>query len=464
MSVSVVNPQTVYQVGETLSLKIVARDANGRPKSHGEDFLLTKLHTESPTEACTSGKITDHGDGTYVATFLLPLSGSFSVSVILIHPSEAIQLLKRIHDIYSDRRNTWCQFYDRKAKIKEWTRCIFYPNYKVDPEEVCDFSKPAPNATWYCGKPKGIACETIMKCKNNKTADHALVDSGKLVSPDEAQLFNISRVNKEIPNNIRITIKNKGSQYGPRKLEGLPLPTCGPHLPKTKSEGYWYNKTWTSLRCQASHFSSSPSTYRCMENKTFYVFGDSTARQYRDYLNKLVDKMNVQLPNDVKETEDIHDSIKVNFTLHNYPRTHPTRNAMSEKYAVDIIDGLVGGPDVVIIFGIWAHYAAVHIETFRARVYGIRNAVERLHAKYPETKVIWRTSNMREHESLLYYLFYNNWYAYQIMLEAKRILGGLNIYVMDVWEMSVCTGYELHPVPNVIKNHFDLVFSYICRE
>ncbi|XP_078688698.1 NXPE family member 3-like [Branchiostoma floridae x Branchiostoma belcheri] len=462
MSASVVNPKTVYQVGETLIVKIVARDANGRPKSFGEDFLLAKLHTKSPTEACTSGKITDYGNGIYLATFLLPLSGNFSVSVILVHPSEAIQILKRIHDTYSDVRNTWCQFSDQKANISEWTKCGFYPNYKIDPEEVCDFSKPGPNATWYCGRPKGIACETIMKCINNETADHALVE--ELVTPDEAQLFTRYQVNQEVPNDIRITVQNKGSHLGPPKMEGRPLPTCGPRLPKTTSEGYWYNKTWTSLRCQSSHFSPSPATYKCLKNKTFYLFGDSTARQYKDYLNELVDKMNAQLPNDVKKTEDIHDSIKVNFEFHNYPRTHPTNNAMGGKYAVDIIDGLVGGPDVVIIFSIWAHYTAVHIETFRARVYGIRNAIERLHAKYPDTKVIWRTGNMRGHAGLLYYLFYNNWYAYQLVLEAKRILGGLDIYVMDVWDMSVCTTYVVHPFPHVIKNHLDLVFSFICQD
>ncbi|KAI8518872.1 Neurexophilin [Branchiostoma belcheri] len=187
MSVSVVNPKTVYQVRETLSLMIVARDANGRPKSYGEDFLLAKLHTEFPIKTCTAGKITDYGNGIYLATFLLPLSGSFSVSVILIHPSEVIQVLKRIHDTYSDVRNTWCQFSDQKANISEWTKCGFNPNDKVNPEQVCDFSKPTPNATWYCYRPKGIACDTIMKCINNETADHILVE--KLVSPDEAQLF-----------------------------------------------------------------------------------------------------------------------------------------------------------------------------------------------------------------------------------------------------------------------------------
>ncbi|KAI8518819.1 Neurexophilin [Branchiostoma belcheri] len=83
MSVSVVNPQTVYQVGETLSLKIVARDANGRPKSHGEDFLLAKLHTESPTEACTSAEMEE---AIYIRAYQPPFNrdwGRFRFPMIL---------------------------------------------------------------------------------------------------------------------------------------------------------------------------------------------------------------------------------------------------------------------------------------------------------------------------------------------------------------------------------------------
>ncbi|XP_035665392.1 NXPE family member 3-like [Branchiostoma floridae] len=439
MSVSVFNRSHVYQVADTLLLKIVARDANGRPKSYGQDFMVAKVYTESPIKACTGGRITDYGNGTYIARFLLSWPGNLAVSVKLIHSSEAVQVLRSARDLFSDRRITYCRFLDKKSNISEWTRCTFDPNSKMNPTKICDFSQRKQNVTWVCQKPKDIHCDFMVACKNNREVGVELLK--KMITDEDALLFNSSRVNQEIPNDLRITVERS---HNPDPLKGRHLPPCGPRLPETTSEGYWYNNSWNSLRCHSHQSLSSLSIYKCLQNKTFLILGDSTARQYYTYLKQF------------------DDSIKIDFIFHNFPRTHDSNYIKSLSYAADMIDRVVGGPNVVVILSIWAHYTALPLETFRSRVYGIRHAIERLHKKYPDTKVIWRTGNLREHKILVHFLHNSNWFAYQLVLEAKRILSGLNIFIMDVWEMSICTNYLVHPEPNVIKNHIDLIFSYIC--
>ncbi|KAI8482926.1 Neurexophilin [Branchiostoma belcheri] len=86
----VMNPQPVYHVGDTLFIKIVARDAKHRPKFYGGDFLRAKLFSRVPVNASTAGRITDYENGTYVARFFLSWPGSLSVSVQIIHPKNSI--------------------------------------------------------------------------------------------------------------------------------------------------------------------------------------------------------------------------------------------------------------------------------------------------------------------------------------------------------------------------------------
>ncbi|XP_019625433.1 PREDICTED: NXPE family member 3-like, partial [Branchiostoma belcheri] len=244
------------------------------------------------------------------------------------------------------------------------------------------------------------------------------------------------------------------------------LPLCSPRLLEKGTDGYWYNGKWNLLRCRLNEYLPTLSTYKCLRHKTFFIVGDSTARQYYAFLIKLVQDINVQLPDAIREWEKIHKSINIQFHFHTFPRNTRTPLQMSDiKYTADLIDSIVGGPDVVIILSLWAHYSAVPSETFLSRVYGIRHAIERLHSRSPDTKVVWRTGNTRKHMTVAHVIENGNWVAYQNLLGARQILQGLDIFFMDVWDMSVCEDvYKLHPGPNVIKNHIDLILNYVCQE
>eukprot|EP00058_Branchiostoma_floridae_P003057 XP_002588545.1 hypothetical protein BRAFLDRAFT_280610 [Branchiostoma floridae] len=451
-SLHLINNRDVYNVGETLFIKIVASDAMGRPKHYGEDLFLAKLYSNSPIQACFPGKITDYGNGTYLAKFLLSWPGNLSVSVKLLRSSEAVQVLRRVRDTFLDRRVTICNFVHENKRRSEWTKCAFSRNDSVNPRDVCDYSKPVPNATFYCERPPTLSCNSILECKQYGHTAVRIAKTRLESTLNVIRYFPTSNAPRQFLTCIDQT------------LRGEALPRCGPQLPKKTYEGFWFNDTWHSLRCNSRQFPPSLETYKCLQNKTFFVIGDSTGHQYEAFLKKLVGDIDTYLPDAMKEWEKEHNSIKIDFLFHTFPKNQgPPLKVKNFIYAADKVDSIIGGPDVVIIFSIWAHYCAEPIETYRSRVWGIRHAIERLLSQYPDTKVIWRTSNMREAD-WVWALENGNWHAYQLLENAKQILGDLNIFVMDVWDMSVCDKemYMLHPEPNVIKNHIDLILSYIC--
>ncbi|XP_035687623.1 NXPE family member 2-like [Branchiostoma floridae] len=464
--ISVVNPQPVYQVGQQLLIKIVARDSKGRAKSYGGDFLRTKLYSTAPVKASTTGRVTDFQNGTYIASFVLSWPGKLSVSVQLIHSSEAVQVLKRIRDTEQTRRIMVCSFLDENKNISEWTPCTNNVEKSNSFHDVCDFSKPAINASFYCERPRPPSrCGSIKGCHRDSKGTSAVQD--EMLTADEKKLFPVRDISFEETPTSSIKIRATGRRLT-NKVAEKTLPLCAPRLPETASEGYWFNGTWYSLRCRARRFPATQFMLNCLQNKSLFFFGDSTTRQWWAFLKQF---MNLRHEGDIfygATSVSKEHNMKLKFAFHNFPRNLNSAQKMIEvdkiNYVADNIDDIVGGPNVVIVVGLWAHYTAEHIETFRARVWGIRHAIERLHSRSPETMVVWRTSNTNNHVDLSHFVENSDWYAYQLLLEVKEILKDLNVVILDVWDMSESMWHDanMHPPQDVIENHVNMLLSYIC--
>ncbi|XP_078681399.1 NXPE family member 3-like [Branchiostoma floridae x Branchiostoma belcheri] len=460
--ISVVNPKRVFYVGDTLSVKIVAKDAEGRPKLYGGDFLRAKLFSKVPVNASTAGRITDYGNGTYVARFFLSWPGNLSVSVQMIHSSEAVQVLRKIRD--NIRRIMVCSFHDESGNMTEWMPCSNTANRSMNLRDVCDFSKPFINSTFYCQRPQLSRCDSITDCHRGEKETLAL--QNHLANLDERKLFSRDTEGEQLP--VINMIQVNGRRVSSRSNEKL-LPLCAPGLPETPSEGYWFNGTWYSLKCRARTFPTSHSVLRCLKNKSVFFYGDSTTKQLWKFLAEF---LNLETTGSViYHTAAVNQEFntKLEFTFQHFPRNVRDKEKKwlhfrSLHYVAEEIDEIIGGPNVVVVLGLWGHYTAEPIKTFRSRLYGIRYAIERLHSRYPETKVIWRTSNTRQQNQLSHFLENSDWYAYQLLTEVKKIMQGLNIAIMDVWEMTSCMWHDpiMHVPKDIVRNMVDLILSYIC--
>ncbi|XP_078614817.1 NXPE family member 1-like [Branchiostoma floridae x Branchiostoma japonicum] len=172
----VLNRRPTYRVGDKLLLKIVARNAFSRSKTTGGDFFITQLFSTYPVHASTAGRITDYGNGTYIARFILGWPGIVTAEVRLIHSSEAVSVLQESRKS-KVRRFFSCHFFDAKTNESEWTSCSFNENERSDySENICDFSRSDINVTWYCHKPRNVGCNGLFECRQDRNKSFRVDD------------------------------------------------------------------------------------------------------------------------------------------------------------------------------------------------------------------------------------------------------------------------------------------------
>ncbi|XP_066288316.1 NXPE family member 4-like [Branchiostoma lanceolatum] len=180
-SVKIINSKLTYYVGDTLFLEVIARDGNKRRKVYGGDYLRAVLR-DKDQKASTTGRVRDHGNGRYTVSFLLSFPGRVTPDVQLIHPSEAVQLLRELREIPNKRR--WSCVFEGKQGQDVTKTCTHLANQSLSLSSQCDFSVLNTSRTWFCEKPEVTACNEITKCRSTRD----IVDS--LVTADEErQLF-----------------------------------------------------------------------------------------------------------------------------------------------------------------------------------------------------------------------------------------------------------------------------------
>ncbi|XP_060885661.1 NXPE family member 3-like isoform X2 [Labrus mixtus] len=171
---------------------------------------------------------------------------------------------------------------------------------------------------------------------------------------------------------------------------------------KSGLSGYYYQGVWRPLGGTKVHqFNNSSAISQCLKGKEVHMYGDSTVRQWFEYLNaSLPDAKEINLNNPKKSGPfmiwDNAKNILVKFHLHGPPLSVSINIPTSElRYIANEIDDVVGGSNTVVIFGIWAHLTPFPMQFYIRRLYGIRRAVIRLLNRAPDTLVVIRTPNLR---------------------------------------------------------------------
>ena len=166
-------------MGDQLEALVQMKDFQGRPKRHGGDFLVARLHSLA-LEAGVAGRVVDHLNGSYSALFPLLWEGTVEVVITMVHSSEAVAVLQRLRE-QSPNRVFFHSLY-RAGTLSETTVCLpcLPPNYPQQP--LCNHTDPRTGEPWYCVKPQLLGCDARM--------NHAMGGYQKaLYSKEEALLF-----------------------------------------------------------------------------------------------------------------------------------------------------------------------------------------------------------------------------------------------------------------------------------
>uniref|UniRef100_A0A8C5DJR2 NXPE C-terminal domain-containing protein n=1 Tax=Gouania willdenowi TaxID=441366 RepID=A0A8C5DJR2_GOUWI len=188
----------------------------------------------------------------------------------------------------------------------------------------------------------------------------------------------------------------------------------------------------------------------CEEGKVVHMYGDSTIRQWFEYLNttlpgsRLFGCWKKIGPNMALDHEN---NILVTYRCHGPPIRFGNVKVNELYYIANEVDRIAGGANIVVVVGIWSHFSTFPMEIYIRRLMTIRSAVSRLLARAPDTMVVIRTANLKALKSLY-----------------ETLTNSMNVHLVDAWEMVLAHHFphNLHPEPPIIKNMINVLLSYIC--
>lgn len=436
-------------MGDELTVTIQLRDFDGNPKKSGGDFLISRIHNQELGTGAV-GQVKDNLDGTLTAVFPLLWNGTADVEVILVHSSESITVLKRLTEEQPDRIYFTSEF--RSGAVKERTMC----NVCLDPDmgPLCNFTDIYTGEQWFCVKPNTLDCNTRFSHNNGPYV-------GK-ISKEEERLFQIG-INMKAPlkalgDTGTVLILPKADDFSDDSKEVRPQPS-----------GYYYKNQWLSLQGQdIRHFDNASAITSCLSGKRVHLFGDSTIRQYYEYLTTTLtnlqtfDKRSSPQAGPMLAVDYAND-IVVTFRCHNTPLRFYNVLASQLHYIEQELDRLAGGPDYMVVIGIWAHFTSFPMEVYYQRLMSIRRGIQRLLHRAPQTKVIIRSGNLKR-MYMSYCLSHSDWYTVQREKVLRAVFGDLNVFILNSWDMVLAHDppHELHPPPDVVKQMIDMMLSYVC--
>ncbi|XP_073691449.1 NXPE family member 4-like [Garra rufa] len=275
---SIVGLKESYKVGENISVFITARDHNNNLKTYGGDFFKAKLF-DSKLRANVYGEIVDHHNGTYSVTLLLPWEGQAKVFVRLEHSSEVVQILKKYRETSFPRSHYNGHFIGpgpSNTKIREVVPC----NLKWGAEGswrkgdcCCEYEDIKTRIVWQCETPKKLSCDNLVY--------HSMGGFESPLNHFENQLFTKKLTNVAITGDkttINVLPNTEGIGTTERCRSGLTTPVPA---------GFYFKDVWKSFVCKTQQFNSTQMG-NCLKNKIVYLLGDSTTRQWFEYLERNV--------------------------------------------------------------------------------------------------------------------------------------------------------------------------------
>ncbi|XP_072440467.1 NXPE family member 3-like [Chiloscyllium punctatum] len=445
----ILNSAKTFYVGDQLQVMLQMRDFEGSPKRYGGDYLQARIHTPA-LKAGSAGTVIDKQNGTYYINFTLFWPGKVEVSVLLVHPSEGIQALKRLREEQPER--VYFQSTFTLGAVSETTVCNLCLSQS---QPLCNFTDIRTGEPWFCYRPKELPCSARVTHTMGGYQQNLLIG--------EEGLYFQSGINVKTPISPSdlnyITVKPS-----PRSDPGK----CSPGKPLLSPSGFYSQDQWVSTSCNIQRFNTPATIINCLRGKSVYIFGDSTIRQWFEYLTEFVPDLRTFNLGNSKNTGphlalNIEKTIKVEYYAHGTPIRILPISSQDLPFIANKLDEIKGGKNTVIAFTIWCHFNTFPVEPYIRRLQNIRRSILRLLERSPDTLVIIKTANVQALPGEVS-LYNSDWYSYQLDLVMRKMFEGINVAFVDAWEMTIAhyLPHELHPKRIIIKNEVDVFLSYVC--
>lgn len=158
---TILNPKDAYCVGDHLRVRLDLHNHLGRRKAYGGDFLRARVFSPS-LKAGASGLIRDYSNGSYLVDFTLFWEGDASISLLLVHPSEAVSALWAARKQGYDKITFTGTFLNGTADVR--TECGFRLNPSLG---LCAYLDERDQEAFYCVRPKNVPCEAFVRLQSH---------------------------------------------------------------------------------------------------------------------------------------------------------------------------------------------------------------------------------------------------------------------------------------------------------
>ncbi|XP_067328721.1 NXPE family member 4-like [Anolis sagrei] len=445
------NPKAAYCLGEQLMVRLDMFDQSRQRKTHGGDFLRARIFSPY-LRAGASGNIQDFGNGTYLIRFPLLWEGEVRVSILLFHPSEGVSALWVARKRGYDRITFTGFFLNGTARVS--TKCSME---RIPKEELCEYLDRRDQEAFYCLKPKNISCQAFVGLKSSHTKVSHLTYL-------ERSILHSSNIGVETSKRFgSIRVLPCQSKERTPKDNKCPLGMNSP-----SPSGFFWQNYWHSVLCTVpvySHMDYMMNT--CLRGKHIYLMGDSTVRQWLEHLTKKVHRFQYLDTHGVGNHQnmmavDLDANIHIRWIKHNHPfLSGQEYTTKGHSYVTREIDRIAGDARTVLVLAFGQHFRPFPIQIFIRRMINIREAVQRLLLRSPETKVVIKGENTRELDIDVERLGDFHGFAQNLVL--RDIFKGLRVAFIDAWDMTIAYGSnQVHPGGDVVWSQIRLFFNYIC--
>ncbi|KAG8434654.1 hypothetical protein GDO86_012857 [Hymenochirus boettgeri] len=446
----IIDRKDKYCVGDSLIVQVDMFDNLGKQKTFGGDLITARIFSPE-IKAGASGKVEDLKNGSYHVHFAFFWEGTVQISILLIHPSEGVSALWQARNKGYGYVAYTGRFVNQTIEAK--VTCGFEPNRKL---ELCEYSDVKEEEYFYCERPMNMPCGSLVQMRS------AFVDSHSYLNEMEKRLFNRSNIRVEIPkmfDYISVSHCNKSMNNEKKK--------CSPGMKYNYPSGYFYQNMWNHFSCNVSRYRSMNDINECIKGKIIYLTGDSTMIQWLTYITNNVKSLKEFILYDDKNWAmahlfiDTEKNIKIEFRKHGNPFVIVTFYMFKEFTIPHQIDQILGNQNTVFVFTLGMHFRLFPIKHYIRRLLNIRRAIENLHLRSPETKVVVKAENTRKmNKRVEMHSDFHGYLQYSIMMD---IFQGLNIILVDAWDMTIAIASEkTHPDEEVIANEVDLLLSSLC--
>ncbi|CAK6444513.1 unnamed protein product [Pipistrellus nathusii] len=445
--------QASYVLGGYLEAILVARDHRGRPKTHGGDLFRAQL-LGPDLKAGVPGDVQDLENGTYLLSFPLLWAGQARVQVRLIHSSEAVGVLRRI---WREKRATvdFRGYFRGPTGNEETVICNVDPLSVGTRGPTCQYRNVDSGELWFCAQPSTLPCNSLVGHSSGSYLNvTTLYDEALLARQVTDQV---------LPQGIS-PIQVRRAAPGNSSLALSARPPCSPGLPATKPSGFYHGHVWHSLSCSSRSFPTADSVLGCLAGRVVHMIGDSTLRQWWEFLRDTVPSLK---PVDLHATYqtgplmavETTRNIVLHWRAHGWPLRSLRTPVASLHSVVQELGGLAGGPHTVVVLGLGAHFTTFPPSIFVQRLAGIRAAVAALLAREPHTLVVIKLANTGYKS-----VYGSDWFTLQVNRLLRAAFADLRVAFVDAWEMtsSLALPDSIHPVRLIVQNEVHFLLSFIC--